>query len=80
MGIEIYVYLVAHLYPFLTFLILNILYVSKLIMKGILNNIALTHVIKVIYWCYLEIEARTMAEMPHVKMQARIKADKHYPF
>ena len=48
--------------------------------KKIINSLGITTVLKLIYWLYLEMDARTMAEMPQVKHQARMKADKYNPF
>ncbi len=48
--------------------------------KKILNKLSIFQVLKFIYWLWLELDARTMAEMPQVKYYARKKADKYRPF
>ena len=48
-------------------------------MKRILNSIGIVLVLRSVYWLYLEFELRTMAEMPQVKHQSRIKANKFRP-
>jgi hypothetical protein len=50
-----------------------------MMMKKILDNIGVVVLGRIVYWLYLEWDAKTAAEMPSVMHAKRMKAKKYSP-
>tara|TARA_R110001632_G_scaffold109066_1_gene219191 strand:+ start:649 stop:798 length:150 start_codon:yes stop_codon:yes gene_type:complete len=49
-------------------------------MKGILKQIEIVKVLRMIFWCLLELDAKAGGVMPPERYYKQKKADKYYPF